>query len=82
MIIESRNTSFFEHVFSCNSRVESKELRQLHETIIKNSQNKENDEVPEEEEQEQEVEIRHDKRARIKKSFGPDFLMYLLKSKP
>ena len=51
MIIESRNASFFEHVFSCNSRVESKELRQLHETIIEKNQNEENDEVPEEEEQ-------------------------------
>ena len=81
MIIESRNASFFEHVFPCNSRVESKELRQLHETIIENSQNEENDEV-QEEEQQQEVEVRHSKRNIIEKSFGLDFLTYLLESEP
>ena len=36
-IIESRNASFFEHVFHCNSQIESKELQQLHEIIIENS---------------------------------------------
>ena len=43
-IIESRNASFFEHVFPCNSRVESRELEQFHE-------NEENDQAPEEEEE-------------------------------
>ncbi|KAH9686503.1 hypothetical protein KPL70_014374 [Citrus sinensis] len=76
-IIESRNASFFEHVFPCNSRVESRELRQYHETTI---ENEENDEALEEEEQE--IEVRRSKRARIEKSFGPDFLTYLLESKP
>ena len=58
-IIESRNASFFEHVFPCNSRVESRELRQFHETTI---ENKENDKAPEKEEeeqqQEQEIEVK------------------------
>ncbi|KAH9768531.1 hypothetical protein KPL71_011635 [Citrus sinensis] len=43
--------------------------------------NEEKDEAPEEEE-EQEVEVRRSKRARIEKSFGPDFLTYLLESEP
>ena len=77
-IIESRNASFFEHVFPCNSRVESRELEQLHETTL---ENEENDQAPEEEE-EQEIEVRRSKRARIEKSFGPDFLTYLLESEP
>ena len=46
-IIESRNALFVEHVFPCNSRVESKELQQLHEIIIENNQNEENDKVQE-----------------------------------
>ncbi|KAL9447409.1 hypothetical protein AB3S75_014971 [Citrus x aurantiifolia] len=77
-IIESRNASFFEHVFPCNSRVESKELEQFHETTL---ENEENDQAPEEEE-EQEIEVRRSKRARIEKSFGPDFLTYLLENEP
>ncbi|KAH9670173.1 hypothetical protein KPL70_016878 [Citrus sinensis] len=55
-------------------KVESRELRQFHETTI------ENDEASEEEKQE--IEVRRSKRARIEKSFGPDFLTYLLESKP
>ncbi|KAK9194952.1 hypothetical protein WN943_003067 [Citrus x changshan-huyou] len=54
--------------------VESRELRQFHETTI------ENDEASEEEKQE--IEVRRSKRARIEKSFGPDFLTYLLESEP
>jgi len=77
-IIESRNASFFEHVFPCNSRVESRELEQFHETTL---ENEENDQAPEEEE-EQEIEVRRSKRARIEKSFGPDFLTYLLENEP
>ena len=64
-------------MFLCNSRVESRELRQFHETTI---ENKENDEASEE--KEQEIEVRRSKRARIEKSFGPDFLTYLLESEP
>ena len=79
MIIESRNASFFEHVFSCNSRVESRELEQFHETTL---ESKENDQAPEEEEEHQEIEVRRSKRAKIEKSFGPNFLTYLLESEP
>ena len=73
----------FSNMFPCNSRVESRELRQFHETTLGNE---ENDEAPEEEEeeedQEQEIEVRRSKRARIEKSFGLDFLTYLLESEP
>ena len=63
MIIESRNASFFEHVFPYNFRVESRELRQFHETTL---ENEENDEVSEEKEQGQEIEVRRSKRVKIK----------------
>ena len=83
-IIESRNASFFEHVFPCNSGEESRELQQFHETTIKGSQNEGNCEAQEEEVQkeEQEVEVRCSKKVRIEKSFGLDFLTFLLKSEP
>ena len=64
-------------MFLYNSRVESRELWQFHETTI---ENKENDEASEE--KEQEIEVRRSKRAIIEKSFGPNFLMYLLESEP
>ena len=79
-IIESRNASFFKHVFPCNSRMESRELRQFHETTLENEENNEAPEEKEEEDQEQEIEVRRSKRARIEKFFGPDFLTYLLES--
>ena len=43
------------------------------ETINENSQNQNKD---------NEIEPRHSKRARIEKSFGPDFLTYMLKGEP
>ena len=49
MIIKSRNASFFEHVFPCNSGVEARELWQFHETTIEDSQNEGNDKAQEEE---------------------------------
>ena len=45
----------------------------MHETINENSQDQ-NKEV--------EVEPRHSKRARTKKSFGPDILTYMLEGEP
>ena len=67
-IMESRNASFFEHVFPCKSNEKSSLSTRTHETL--------------EEEQEVENEPRRSKRVRIEKSFGPDFLTYLLESEP
>ena len=67
MIIKSRNASFFEHVFPCNSRVESRELRQFHERRIENERIDEAlEEEEEEEEEEQEIEVRRSKRGNRK----------------
>ncbi|KAH9727083.1 CCHC-type domain-containing protein [Citrus sinensis] len=63
-------------------KVESRELRQFHETTIENEENDKAPEEEEEQEQEQEIEVRRSKRARIEKFFGPDFLTYLLESEP
>ena len=64
-IMESRNASFFEDVFSCKSKVEPNSSKQAFWTINENSQD-ENDNG--------EVEPRRSKRARVEKSFGPNFL--------
>ncbi|KAD7477702.1 hypothetical protein E3N88_00838 [Mikania micrantha] len=72
-IMESRNASFFEEVFPCLK----KELRSSSTPV---------DEIVHDEDQEQleaeEVEPRRSKRQRIEKSFGPDFLTYMVEGEP
>ena len=72
-IMESRNASFFEVVFSCKSKVDPNSSKRAFETINENSQDG-NDTS--------EVEPRRSKRARVEKSFGPDFLTYMLEGEP
>ena len=71
-IIESRNASFFEHVFLYISKEEARSSKRTHETITRNSQNQE-------QEDEVNIELRRSKRARTEKSFGLDFELYARK---
>ena len=71
--MESRNASFFEDIFPCKSKVEPNSSKRALGTINENSQD-ENDNG--------EVEHKHSKRARVEKSFGPDFLTYILEGEP
>ena len=71
MIMEMRNASLFEDVFPCKSKEEPSSSKRVLETINENSQD-----------QDGEVEPRCSKRTRIEKSFGSDFLMYVLKGEP
>ena len=77
MIMESRNASFFEHVFPYNSKEDesSSSIRNFEEEIPQ-----EHDEESVEEEEPEE--LRRSKRARIEKSYGPDFLTYMLEAEP
>ena len=72
-IMESRNASFFEDVFPClNKKGES-------------SSSPDNEVVREDEQAqsgEEEIEPRRSKRARVEKSFGPDFYTYVVESEP
>ena len=70
-IIESRNASFFENVFPYKSTQESNSSKRTHDTAIGSSQGQQDDDEP-----------RRSKRTRTSKSFGPDFLTYLLEDKP
>ena len=71
-IIESRNASFFEEIFPYKEK-ESKTLKRSFDTIESSSQ----DQTDKEEE-----EPRRSKRTRVEKSYGPDFLTYLLENEP
>ena len=73
MIMESRNASFFKDLFPCRSREEPSSLKQVLETINENSEDQDKDSG---------VEPRSNKRARTKKSFGPNFLTYVLEGEP
>ena len=70
-IMESRNASFFEDVFPCKE--ESSSSKRPHETISENShdQGKEVEEEP-----------RRSKRARVEKTFGLDFVTFMLEGDP
>ena len=69
-IIESRNASFFENVFPYKSTQESNSSKMTHDTAIGSSQGQQDDEP------------RRSKRTKMSKSFGPDFLTYLLEDEP
>ena len=71
--MESRNASFFENVFPYGSKEKPSSSKQVLETIHENSQDEDTD---------GEVEPRRSKMARTEKSFGPDFLTYMLEGEP
>ena len=71
--MESRNAYFFKDVFPCRSREEPSLSKRVIETINENSQDQDKD---------REVEPRHNKIAWIEKSFGPNFLTYVLEGEP
>ena len=71
-IIESRNASFFENVFPYKSTQELNSSKRTHDTAIGSSQGQQDDDD----------EPRRNKRTRTSKSFGLDFLTYLLEDEP
>ena len=74
-IMESRNPLFFEHIFPCKSDEGPSLSKRTYETMNEDSQDQN-------QEQEVEDELRRNKRIRIEKSFGLDFLTYLLENEP
>ncbi|GJW89031.1 retrotransposon protein, putative, ty1-copia subclass [Tanacetum coccineum] len=72
-VMESRNASFFEHIFPCLSK-ETGSSAILDDEVV---QDKRQDQTEEEE-----VEPRRSNRARNEKSFGPDFVSFMVENKP
>ena len=70
-IMESRNASFFETTFPCNPVIERP-------TTSKRTHENENENENEESEDENVGVVRRSKRQRTEKSFGSDFMTYLL----
>ena len=69
--MELRNASLFENVFPYKSKEEPSSSKRVLTTINENSQD-----------QDGEVKPRRSKSARTEKSFGPDFLTYVLEGEP
>ena len=75
IIIELRNTSFFENIFPIKNACDEISLKRTHDTTTSDIDHKSiNDESEEA--------LRRSKRARTSKSFGPYFLTYLLENEP
>ena len=74
-IFESRNASFLENIFPSKNACDESSLKRTHDTITSDIDHESiNDESEET--------LRHSKRVRTSKSFGPDFLTYLLENEP
>ena len=72
-IIESTNASFFENIFPSKNACDGSSLKRTHDTATSDIDHESiNDESEEA--------LRRSKRARTSKSFGPDFLTYLLEN--
>ena len=75
-IIESRNASFFEEIFSCKPTQETNSLKRNLESTSSTSYDQELME------ERNEVEPRRSKRTKTSKTFGPDFLTFMLEDEP
>ena len=73
-IMESRNAQFFEDVFPCESISLENPVKRTRDTSVPESSNHQDDEEVEE--------LRRSKQARTEKSFGLDFMSYLMERDP
>ncbi|GKG35362.1 hypothetical protein Tco_0440516, partial [Tanacetum coccineum] len=79
--MESRNASFFEHIFPCLS----KETRRLDDEVVQDKRQRDDNDLQDERQdqtEEEEVEPRKSKRARNKKLFVPDFVSFMVENEP
>ncbi|GJR75331.1 calcineurin B-like protein 4 [Tanacetum coccineum] len=83
-VMESRNASFFENIFPCLTKETGSSSRLDDEVVQDKRQRDDNDLHDERQDQleEEEVEPRRSKRARTEKSFGPDFVSFMVENEP
>ncbi|GJS16460.1 retrotransposon protein, putative, ty1-copia subclass [Tanacetum coccineum] len=82
--MESRNAFFFKHIFPGLSKETGSSARLDDEVVQDKRQRDDNDLQYERQDQteEEEVEPRRSKRARNEKSFGPDFVSFMVENEP
>nr|GEV41275.1 retrotransposon protein, putative, Ty1-copia subclass [Tanacetum cinerariifolium] len=83
-VMESKNASFFENIFPCLMKEAGSSSRLDDEVFQDKRQQDDNDLHDERQDQleEEEVELRRSKRARIEKSFGSDFVSFMVENEP
>ncbi|GJX80842.1 hypothetical protein Tco_0328991 [Tanacetum coccineum] len=82
--MESRNASFFEHIFPCLSKETGSSAR-LDNKVVQDKRKQDDNDLPDERQdqiEEKEVEPRRSKKARNEKSFGPDFVSFMVENEP
>ncbi|GJR76169.1 retrovirus-related pol polyprotein from transposon TNT 1-94 [Tanacetum coccineum] len=83
-IMESRNASFFENIFPCLSKGTGSSSR-LDDKVVQDKRQRDDNDLQDERQdqtEEEEVEPRRSKRARNEKSFGPDFVSFMVENEP
>ncbi|GJV33867.1 retrovirus-related pol polyprotein from transposon TNT 1-94 [Tanacetum coccineum] len=83
-IMESRNASFFENIFPCLSK-ETRSSARLDDEVVQDKRQRDDNDLQDERQdqtEEEEVEPRRSKRARNEKSFGPDFVSFMVENEP
>ncbi|GJY66131.1 pol polyprotein [Tanacetum coccineum] len=83
-VMESRNASFFENIFPCLTKETESSLRLDDEVVQDKRQRDDNDLHDERQDQleEEEVDPRRSKKARTEKSFGLDFVSFMVENEP
>nr|GEV32875.1 Pol polyprotein [Tanacetum cinerariifolium] len=83
-VMESRNASFFENIFPCLMK-ETESSSRLDDEVFQDKRQRDNNDLHDERQdqlEEEEVELRRSKRARTEKSFGPDFVSFMVENEP
>ncbi|GJY86548.1 retrovirus-related pol polyprotein from transposon TNT 1-94 [Tanacetum coccineum] len=83
-VMESRNASFFEHIFPCLSK-ETRSSARLDDEVVQDKRQRDDNDLQDERQdqtEEEEVEPRRSKRARNEKSFGHDFISFMVENEP
>ncbi|GJV68588.1 retrovirus-related pol polyprotein from transposon TNT 1-94 [Tanacetum coccineum] len=83
-IMESRNASFFENIFPCLSK-ETGSSSRLDDKVVQDKRQRDDNDLQDDRQDqtdEEEVEPRRSKRARNEKSFGPDFVSFMVENEP
>ncbi|GKD53661.1 DNA polymerase zeta catalytic subunit-like protein [Tanacetum coccineum] len=81
--MESRNASFFENIFPGLTKETGSSYR-LDEEIVQDKRKRDDNDLQDEKQYQfkEEVEPRRGKKARTEKSFGPDFVSFMVKNEP
>nr|GEZ71191.1 zinc finger, CCHC-type [Tanacetum cinerariifolium] len=83
-VTKSRNASFLENIFPCLMKETRRSSRLNDEVVQDKRQRDDNDLLDKRQNQlkEEEVKQRRSKRARTEKSFGPDFISFMVENDP